>query len=132
MYLAKNLQNLYCHECSPFNSSDDDFFDINQLAKTVKSNPLVGNKILLARCSKLSNIVPFQKVKSDNSLKDKTVKKPKAQIPMPIVIADTFLEIFFCSIIQATEGSSRLMADVNAAKPSKIKNREPNRVPPDI
>ena len=67
-------------------------------------------------------MVPFQKVKFENSLKDKTVNKPKAQITKPITIADTFLETFFFSTIHATDGSSKLMAEVNAAKPNKIKN----------
>ena len=77
-------------------------------------------------------MVPFQKVKFESSLKDKTVNKPKAQITKPITIADTFLETFFFSTIHATDGSSKLMAEVNAAKPNKIKNREPNNLPPNI
>ena len=77
-------------------------------------------------------MVPFQKVKFESSLKDKTVNMPKAQIPRPITIADIFLETFFFSTIHATDGSSKLMAEVNAAKPNKIKNRDPNNLPPDI
>ena len=77
-------------------------------------------------------MVPFQKIKLESSLKDKTVNKPKAHIPRPITIADIFLETFFFSTIHATDGSSKLMAEVSAAKPNKIKNREPNNLPPDI
>ena len=46
-YLAKNLQNLYAHEFFPSSSSEDDFLDINQPAKMVNKNPLMGNSILL-------------------------------------------------------------------------------------
>ena len=47
IYFAKNLQNLYAHEFFPSSSSEDDFLDINQPAKTVNKNPLMGNSILL-------------------------------------------------------------------------------------
>ena len=41
-YLAKNLQNLYWYLWLASSSSEEDFFDINQPAKTVNKNPLVG------------------------------------------------------------------------------------------
>ena len=73
--------------------------------------------------------MPFQKVKSDNSLPDSTVNNPRAHMIEPIMIADNPLLRFLRSIIHATEGSSKLIEDVNAAKPSNIKNIEPKKTP---
>ena len=48
----------------------------------------------------------------------------------PIVNAAVVRDTFSSSIIHATDGSSKLMADVMAAKPNRMKNKVPNIRPP--
>ena len=74
--------------------------------------------------------MPFQKVKSAKSLKDRIVKNPKDHMRKPIVMAESVRDRFNCSIIHATDGSSKLIAEVMAAKVSRIKNKAPNARPP--
>jgi hypothetical protein len=105
---------------------------MNQLANTVKSNPLIGNKILLAKKSILSNIVPFQNTKEERLLNDKIVNIPIDQINSPIKMAAVDRLICLFSISQTTEGSNRLIAEVKAANEIKAKNKAPNRIPPFI
>ena len=105
---------------------------MNQLANTVKRSPLIGNRILLAKKSILSKIVPFQNTKEERLLNDKIVNKPIDQINSPIKIAAVDRLIFFFSISQTTEGSSRLIAEVRAANVIKAKNKAPNKTPPFI
>ena len=70
--------------------------------------------------------MPFQKVKSAKSLKDRIVKNPKDHMRKPIAMAESVRDTFICSIIHATDGSSKLIAEVMAAKVSRIKNKAPN------